>query len=270
LPRSFAPFRGTRRTGSPLPCSRRVQPEARGAGGSIWVIKSVLVTGPESPLEEQESPERPQEPEEPDERERQAQACTTYTSSHRPHAHTGKEPLIVTAEPNARNQRQALVVAGLVAWAAGLLVWLSPSLWFLLGLSPCSYWWVRRRCFRRVAVIEQPFPAQREQILRAHVAFFEALDKVGKARFRQLVPIFLDEVRITGIRTEVDETIRVVVAASAAIPIFGFLDWDYHRLREVLSYPDAFDDAYQRHGGSEEAILGMVGLHHLSGVMILF
>lgn len=177
--------------------------------------------------------------------------------------------MIVTAEANGRNQRQALVAAGLVAWAAGLLVWLSPPLWFLLGLSPFSYWWVRRRCFRRVAVVQQPFPDGWEQILRAHVAFFEALDEVGKAQFRQLVQIFLDEVRITGIRTEVDETIRVLVAASAAIPIFGFHDWEYHRLREVLIYPDAFDDAYQSHGGSNETILGMVGLHHLSGVMIL-
>ena len=117
--------------------------------------------------------------------------------------------------------------------------------------------------------MQQPFPDQWEQILRAHVAFFKALDDAGKARFRQLVQIFLDEVRITGIRTEVDETIRVLVAASAAIPIFGFHDWEYHRLREVLIYPDAFDDAYQSRGGSDEHILGMVGLHHLSGVMIL-
>ena len=41
--------------------------------------------------------------------------------------------MIVTAEANGRNQRQALVAAGLVAWAAGLLVWLFPPLWLLLG-----------------------------------------------------------------------------------------------------------------------------------------
>ncbi len=177
--------------------------------------------------------------------------------------------MIVTSEANSRNQRQALVAAGLVAWAAGLLGWLFPPLWLLLGLSPFSYWWGRRRCLRRMTIVQQPFPDNWEQILRTHVAFFEALDPVGKARFRQLVQIFLDEVRITGIRTEVNETIRVLVAASAAIPIFGFHDWEYHRLREVLIYPDAFDDAYQSRGGSDENILGMVGLHHLSGVMIL-
>ena len=84
-----------------------------------------------------------------------------------------------------------------------------------------------------------------------------------------LVQVFLDEVQITGIRTEIDETVRVLVAASAVIPIFGFHDWEYHRLREVLIYPDAFDDDYQSAQGSGAAMLGMIGLHHLSGVMIL-
>lgn len=177
--------------------------------------------------------------------------------------------MIVTAEANRGNQQRALVTAGLVAWAAGLLGWLSPLLWLLLALSPFCYWWVRQRCLRRMTVMQQPFPDNWEQILRTHVAYFEALDDAGKARFRQLVQIFLDEVRITGIRTEIDDTIRVLVAASAAIPIFGFHDWEYHRLHEVLIYPDAFDDAYQSCGGSDENILGMVGLHHLSGVMIL-
>ena len=175
--------------------------------------------------------------------------------------------MLVTAEANGRNQRQALVAAGLVAWAAGLLVWVSPPLWLLLGLSPFTYWWVRRQCFRRMAAIQQPFPDRWEKILREQVAFFMALDDAGKARFRQLVQVFLDEVRITGIRTEVDDTIRVLVAASAAIPVFGFHDWEYHRLREVLIYPDAFDDAYQNTG--DASIVGMAGLHHLSGVMIL-
>ena len=59
------------------------------------------------------------------------------------------------------------------------------------------------------------------------------------------------------------------VAASAAIPIFGFHDWEYHRLGEVLVYPASFGDAYQTKGEANENTLGMVGLRHLSGVMIL-
>ncbi len=177
--------------------------------------------------------------------------------------------MLVTQETQCRNQWQALVASLLTALAAALLGWLSPALWLLLGLSPFAYWWVRRRCLRRMAVMQRPFPDEWEKILRERVTFFTALDDAGKVRFRQLVQVFLDEVRITGIRTEMDDTIRMLVAASAVIPIFGFHDWEYRRLREVLIYPDAFDDAYRTSGGSNEQILGMVGLHHLSGVMIL-
>jgi hypothetical protein len=122
--------------------------------------------------------------------------------------------MLVTPEGNARNRRLALGAAGVAALAAGWLGWLFPPVWLLLVLSPVAYRWVRRRCLRRLAVMRQPFPAAWETILRTHVAFFRALDDAGKARFRQLVQIFLDEVRITGIRTVVDDTIRVLVAAS--------------------------------------------------------
>jgi Mlc titration factor MtfA (ptsG expression regulator) len=115
----------------------------------------------------------------------------------------------------------------------------------------------------------QPFPALWEQTLQTHVAFFRALADSEKDRFRQLVKLFLDEVRITGIRTDVDDTVRVLVAASAAIPIFGFHDWEYHRLGEVLVYPDTFGEKYQTSGDGDKNILGMVGMKHLSGVMIL-
>ena len=177
--------------------------------------------------------------------------------------------MVMTPEAQRRNQQQAITATLLVAGTAGWLTWLFPLLWPLLGLCPLAYWWGRRPCLRRMEMMRQPFPQERERILREQVAFFLALDEAGKTRFRQLVQVFLDEIRITGIRTEVDETIRVLVAASAVIPIFGFHDWEYHRLHEVLIYPDAFDDAYRTRGGSDTHILGMVGLHHLSGVMIL-
>jgi Mlc titration factor MtfA (ptsG expression regulator) len=101
------------------------------------------------------------------------------------------------------------------------------------------------------------------------VTYFRALNEAQKVRFRDLVKIFLDEVRITGIRTEVDDTTRVLVAASAIIPIFNFEQWEYPRLGEVLIYPDSFDGQYQTDGDTPRNTLGMVGLGHLSGVMIL-
>jgi Mlc titration factor MtfA (ptsG expression regulator) len=119
--------------------------------------------------------------------------------------------------------------------------------------------------------MKRPFPAAREAILRSRVAYYQALTESEKERFRKLVQIFLDEIRITGVRTEVDESTRILVAASAIIPIFGFHDWEYHRLSEVLVYPNSFNQEYQTEGEGKEDrnILGLAGFGHLSGVMIL-
>jgi Mlc titration factor MtfA (ptsG expression regulator) len=177
--------------------------------------------------------------------------------------------MLVTPEKNRRNQIQALLVAGISALLVGLAGWGWPPLWIGLVFCTYLYWLLRRRCLRRLAVMQQPFPAAWEEILQTHVRFFQALGEPQKERFRQLVKVFLAEVTITGIRTEVDDSVRVLVAASAVIPIFGFHDWEYSRLGEVLVYPTAFGEAFQMKGGPDEDTLGMVGLHHLSGVMIL-
>jgi MtfA peptidase len=177
--------------------------------------------------------------------------------------------MIVTPERNRRNRHGALAVAVLMAVTSGVVGWFVHPVVVVLGLCPFVFWWLRRPCLRRLAVMKQPFLEHWEQILRSHVAFFGALDDLEKERFRQLIKIFLDEVRITGIRTDVDDTIRVLVAASAVIPIFGFRDWEYHRLSEVLIYPTSFGDAFQMTGEPDENILGMVGLKHLSGMVIL-
>jgi Mlc titration factor MtfA (ptsG expression regulator) len=177
--------------------------------------------------------------------------------------------MLVTAASNRRNRKNAVALAGATGAIAAVAGWFWPPALLALALCPLIYWLARRNCLRRLRVMKQPFPASWEQILGYHVAFFRALPDYGKERFRQLVKVFLDEVRITGIGTDVDDTIRLLVAASAAIPIFGFHDWEYHRLGEVLIYPKSFGDDYQTGGHADENILGMVGLHQLRGVMIL-
>jgi len=177
--------------------------------------------------------------------------------------------MLVTPERNRRNRDQAFVLAGGAAAVSLVASWFFPPALLSLALSPFIYWLIRRRCARRLKIMEQPFPDSWEQVLQSHVAFFRALPDPEKERFRQLVKVFLDEVRITGIETEVDDTVRVLVAASAAIPIFGFDDWEYHRLGEVLVYPHSFGEDYQTTGGPDENFLGMAGMGQLRGVVIL-
>jgi|HubBroStandDraft_6_1064221.scaffolds.fasta_scaffold63434_2 Mlc titration factor MtfA (ptsG expression regulator) len=177
--------------------------------------------------------------------------------------------MLVTPESSRRNRNHALTLVGVLAGTCAIAGWFWTPALLSLVLPGFTYWLVRQRCLRRLRVMEQPFPASWEQTLQAHVAFFRALPVHEKERFRQLVKVFLDEVRITGIDTDVDDTIRVLVAASAAIPIFGFRDWEYHRLGEVLVYPNRFGEEYQTTGKADENILGLVGTKQQRGVMIL-
>jgi Mlc titration factor MtfA (ptsG expression regulator) len=180
--------------------------------------------------------------------------------------------LLVTPEMNQRNRWNATIAAVvLTAVISAFGPWRGYITCLVLGLLLSSglYWFLRRKCRRRLAVTQRPFSAVWEAILRSRVAFYQGLDEAGKTRFRKLVQIFLAEVQITGVRTDVDETIRILVAASAIIPIFGFQDWEYHRLSEVLVYPASFNQEYQSEGQDERNILGLTGLGHLTGVMIL-
>lgn len=177
--------------------------------------------------------------------------------------------MLVSPQTNRRNQCLAAAVSVALTTALAVLGWFYPWCWLGLALPPAVYWWMRRRCRRRLRVMAQPFPRVWEGILRSRVAYFNALNEQQQQRFRQLVKIILDETRITGIRTEVDETTRVLVAASAIIPIFNFDSWEYSRLGEVLIYPGNFDDNYQTEGEGQRNTLGMVGDGHLAGVMIL-
>ncbi len=177
--------------------------------------------------------------------------------------------MLVTQQTNFRNRTLAIAVGSTTAIVFAVLGWFFPWCWLGVGIGPIAYWWLRRRCHRRMHVMAQPFPQVWEGILNSRVAYFNALSSEQKERFRQLTKIFLAETRITGIRTEVDETTRVFVAASAIIPIFNFDGWEYSRLGEVLIYPGNFDDSYQTEGDGQHNTLGMVGVGHLGGVMIL-
>ena len=140
-----------------------------------------------------------------------------------------------------------------------------------LALTPAvgAYAWQTRKIRRRRAILREPFPPEWEAVLQRDVVFFRVLEPEAQKRFRRQVHVFLGEKRITGIRAEVDATTRVLVAASAIIPIFGFPDWEWDQINEVLVYPTRFDGDFQFGDKQDHNILGMVGTGSLNRLMIL-
>lgn len=113
-----------------------------------------------------------------------------------------------------------------------------------------------------------PFPATYRVLLNANVAFYNRLDSERRINFENRVQHFLSTTRITGIKTTVEDIDRVLIGASAIIPIYAFPCWEYVNLREVLLYPETFGKNFEMEGG-DRVIMGMVGNGPMQQVMIL-
>jgi Mlc titration factor MtfA (ptsG expression regulator) len=132
-----------------------------------------------------------------------------------------------------------------------------------------TYLGMTRKIRRRQQILAEPFPTEWEAILQRDVLFFRALNADEQMRFRRELQVFIGEKQITGIRFKMDATTRVLTAASAIIPIFGFPEWEWDQINEVLVYPDRFDGEYDFEDADRRQTLGMVGTGALNRLMIL-
>ena len=186
-------------------------------------------------------------------------------------------PTVLFADWERRTRLWALVLAALTLVGLVLLALIIiktgevPRTTLALALFPAFgvYAWQTWRIRRRHAILREPFPTEWEAVLQRDVVFFRVLDPTAQQRFRWHLQVFLGEKLITGIKVQVDTTTRVLAAASAIIPIFGFPDWEWDQINEVLIYPNRFDDEFQFDDAQGHDILGMVGTGSLNRLMIL-
>ena len=174
----------------------------------------------------------------------------------------------------ARTAAAFAVVTLLVSVAIAIaLARAGLSLWASLPLAALAAYLVHagmtRKVRRRRKILAQPFPAEWEAVLQREVVFFRTLDPGEQGRFRRELQVFIGEKRITGIKQQLDTTTRVLAAASAIIPIFGFPEWEWDQINEVLVYPDRFDREFAFENGDQRQTLGMVGTGALNRLMIL-
>lgn len=121
---------------------------------------------------------------------------------------------------------------------------------------------------KKKPVTAAAIPGSYRAVLEKDVPFYTKLSSEKKAEFETRLMHFLANIRITGVKTAVEETDRIYVAASAIIPIFGFSGWEYNNLEEVLLYPDSFNHDFEQTGEGRN-ILGMVGDGPMQRVMVI-
>lgn len=125
------------------------------------------------------------------------------------------------------------------------------------------------RATRRRKIIVAPVEqAETNTLLMEHVSFYQKLDKDGQGQFERRVLQFLSVTQITGVGVVPTYLDKVLVAASAIIPIYHFPDWQYRNIQEVLLYGTSFNKEYKTEG-ADRNVLGMVGDGAMNGQMIL-
>lgn len=127
-------------------------------------------------------------------------------------------------------------------------------------------WW--QLFFRKKKNLRLNFSTNWRPILQEKIRFYQSLSLSEKDRFEQAMLHFFEDVKITGVGIEPTDTDKLLVAASAVIPLFGFPNWRYRNLNEVLLYKGTFSEEYQTEG-KERNVLGMVGSGAMNRMMIL-
>ena len=111
------------------------------------------------------------------------------------------------------------------------------------------FWLPRSRRQRRSQLRTHEFPASWSEVLREDFPLYQTLPAELRERLQGLVLIFLDEksFEACGGLDEVDERMRVLIAAQACVLLLGLGNHGhYPGLRSVLVYPGAFHDARRK------------------------
>jgi len=137
-----------------------------------------------------------------------------------------------------------------------------------IGLVILAIWfvWLRPRWSRRKT--PDTLPEAMRRVLVEKVDFYRSLKSEERKMFEQKAARFLANVDVRGVDTELTDEDKMLVAASAVIPIFAFPDWEYNNLNEVLLYPNSFSREYETRGEGRN-VAGMVGWGPMHRTMIL-
>lgn len=100
------------------------------------------------------------------------------------------------------------------------------------------------------------------------VHFYDGLNEADKEIFHHRVLLFLSTTKIESGYFEVTDEDRLLVAASAIIPVWKFEGWHYFNLQGVYLLPATFNERFEC-GRPDSLISGMVGTGAMAGKMAL-
>ena len=104
--------------------------------------------------------------------------------------------------------------------------------------------------------------------LQTNVDFYRSLNSADQRVFERNCFAFLQTTRVEASGVDITDEDRLLVAASAVIPVWGFHDWPYLSVKAVVLFPGLFNRDFQV-GLPDSTIAGMVGSGPMEGKMAL-
>jgi len=126
---------------------------------------------------------------------------------------------------------------------------------------------------RRAKILATPFPADWLSILQEHVGHYAVLSASDQQKLRNAVQIMVAEKEWEGCRgLELTDTMRVTIAALAAVLILGLDDYYFDDVATILVYPNEYVVKEERAlagGATLEEESDRLGEAHYRGPVIL-
>ncbi len=114
------------------------------------------------------------------------------------------------------------------------------SIFIFIGLIALPVYYISKSAIekqKQKAFYRNNFPPEWVEILLKRVAYYHRLNEEEKIVFQKKIGQFLGQADISGVgKVKIDDTIRLLIAASAVIPVFHFEDWTYRNMGEILVY----------------------------------
>ncbi len=112
------------------------------------------------------------------------------------------------------------------------------------------------------------FNPEWRKILEQKITFYQNLSPQEKKHFEKRVQRFLLDHKIKGVNYTPTQTDKILVAASAIIPVFTFKDWYYPNLKTIYLFADEFSIVHPMID-RDSRLNGLVGSGKMKGKMYL-
>jgi hypothetical protein len=137
----------------------------------------------------------------------------------------------------------------------------------LLLLALCLFFYFRNKA-KKIKGTIKVFTKKHLAVLENEVTFYTNLSLEAQQDFRVRALHFLNTTQIIPYGCSIEIKDRMLIAASAIIPVFGFENWEYNNITTIYVLPSAFNKEFQ-YVGDDRNILGMVGEGTLQNKMVL-